>query len=171
MSDCAENIPNEYDLPEWETPADYGGYSPVGDYVVAAIHRDSPLLDRCNWSVWNSELAKLDPEGWYWETFRAGHWAVGWVEYIIVKRDARDDVLRLCRELLDALADYPILDELLYNEREHEAICDLWTDMSIRERVDILSLNKLNIFAARHDEVPDDDCGIVYDVLSEYANV
>jgi hypothetical protein len=164
----------------WKTPKCYGGYSPVGDYVVLTQNRDSELLERVNWEVaresLNAEPFDSDecgifgaptnfasrPNVYHW---RAGHWAVGWVEYLCVRQDAPDAVKTEAGEIVCALADYPILAEDKFSEREHDAVCTYWEGLDVSDRVRELQDAGLCIFAARRDCLPEDPNGMLYESL------
>jgi hypothetical protein len=157
----------------WKTPTCYGGFSPVGDYVVLTQHRDSELLERVNWEV-ACESLKAEayddgehdfasrPNSYHW---RAGHWAVGWVEYLCVRQDAPDAVKTEAGEIVCALADYPILAEDKFSEREHAAVCTYWEGLDVSDRVRELQDAGLCIFAARRDCLPEDPNGMLYESL------
>ena len=49
-------------------------------------------------------------EGFTW-VWRAGDWAFGWVEYLMVNKDAPQSVIATAEDILKQLEDYPILDE------------------------------------------------------------
>lgn len=159
----------------WKTPRDYGGFDPVGDYCVMSRTRESDLLARVNWDV-ACEALKAEayddgregfetrPVVYHW---RAGHWAVGWVEYLMVRADAPDAMLTAAGEMLCSLADYPILDEGRYSETEWDAVCAYWEQCSVSERVRYLRDAGLSIFAARRDSLPQDNNGALFETLRE----
>ena len=159
---------------KWEHPSDYGGYSPDGDYMLGGQSRDSHALERSNYQRvledLEAEAAKHpepdDGEPWVHD-FRASHWAVGWVEQIIVRADAPAPVLDLAEEIVCRLADYPVYDESHFGELEHTEVSDYWERCSVAERVKIIkdSGSSASIFAARSDCYPDDD-GHVYECLT-----
>ncbi len=167
---------------KWEHPSDYGGFSPDGDYVVLSRGRDSGPAENSNYICAYNELTKLcekfeppevdedDPRdvdwrnrwtertnGWVYD-FRAAHWACGWVEYLMVRDDAPDEIKQAAGEIVCALEDYPILDDEDFSERENELMQDRWNDMPTKERlrmfIDVKA--ECSIFAARHDQYPDD---------------
>ena len=156
---------NTYDLPQWTRPEDYGGFNPVGDYVIAVQTRDSDALECSNYRRIFADLIEkaealgcqdsgIDGEGEESDMvydFRAGHWAVGWVETVLICQNAPDELQAMAREILDALADYPIYDESDYSELEWEEVNNYWSSLSVRERVEYIRDNGGNIFAARHD--------------------
>lgn len=76
------------------------------DYVVFSTHRDADALDSINFDEMCLALEKA--EGAY-TTVRFGHFAVGHLDYIVVERDT--PALTKAKELLERLADYPILNE------------------------------------------------------------
>lgn len=160
----------------WKTPESYGGFDPVGDYCVLSKHRDSELLDRVNWDI-AVETLKAEPmdHGRCGDipadrpnvyTWQASHWAVGWVEYMMVRADAPDDIKTAAGEMICSLAEYPMLDERRYSDAQFEAVGDYWAQCSVSDRVDYLRDAGLSIFAARRDYLPDNDSGSLYERLS-----
>jgi hypothetical protein len=84
----------------------------VSEAIMLAQHRDSDTLTRSNWIVITESLK--DIEGWHIERFN--HWAVGWIEYLVVNvNSAAFDLMVDWNEKLD---DYPIADEDHYFELE-----------------------------------------------------
>lgn len=162
----------------WKHPSDYGGYSPDGDYLIYSRHRDSTILDNWNYNQILTELDSMNPADWEedkrcWgndyngapcHDFRASHWAGGWIEYIIVKSNAPDDMLIRAAQFLYDLDQYPILDEMGYGEAQFEAVCDYWAQMSVSERVDLCREQGDSIFAARREGIPE-GC---YDHMSQW---
>lgn len=143
----------------WERPADYAAFNedanPVGDYVIYARHRDSSIMDDTNYTeIFRSLsiLAGIRKQRDKVYDFRVNHWAVGWVEYIIVRHDAHPDILEEAAEYICALADYPCLDDETYSERQCDAILDYWEGCSLRERVEYCRDNFASIFAARPNQ-------------------
>lgn len=165
---------SEY-LETWKHPDCYGGFSPDGDYLILSRHRDSQLLDESNWDVacksLNAEAYDGGREGfatrptvYHW---RAGHWAVGWIECLMVRADAPDNVLNEAGEIVCSLADYPVLSDDDYSEREYAAICDYWGRLPVADRVHELQRAGLCIFAARRDALPEDPAGALFERLRE----
>lgn len=157
-------------LTVWEHSRDYGGYSPDGEYVITSQHRDSDALERSNYARILEDLSKLAaehgaPDSVY--DWRAGHWAVGWVEYIMVKPDAPSAVLQAAVEIVCALEDYPVYDESDWSELEYTEACDYWVCMSVADRVDAIhhSHSRASIFSARRDDLPSDD-GHLFEYLT-----
>ncbi len=166
MSTLSIERAREYLAPNaWQHPSDYGGYSPDGHYVILSQNRESLLLDRHNYqTAFDMLLEVSDDEKHVWD-WRANHWAVGWVEYLMVAHDAPDEVLIAAAEIIAALSDYPILDEDGYSEAEYEAAGDYWEQMSLQERIDLLNEAGMSIFAARSDCPPADDSGYIHESL------
>ena len=84
-------------------------------------NRDSDCLDESNF---HSALKSLEGEGEDVEVHRFGHWACGWFEIIIARPDTK--AAKEAADIEAALADYPILDENDYSERETEAANETW---------------------------------------------
>jgi hypothetical protein len=73
--------------------------------IALGRSRDSGLIDLSNWAVAQDRLEGLDD----WAIERSGHWAVGWVESLIVLGGS--DAHREAIVILDDLEGYPLLDE------------------------------------------------------------
>ena len=153
-------------LTVWKHPENYGGFSPDGDFVILTQHRDSEALDRSNWicacevlhaEPWDNghEEYEARPQVYHW---RASHWAVGWIEYLMIRADALESVLSDATRIVCDLADYPVLDEDHFSNLEFEESCEHWEQCSVRDRVEIIQHKGQNenvsIFAARRDEMP-----------------
>ena len=161
-------------LQQWEHPSDYGGFSPDGDYVIAGQSRDSDALERSNYQRIFEDLQNksielncvygIDGTGEESDMvydFRAGHWAVGWVETILICQDAPQALIDYADAIAAALADYPVYDESHWCELEFTEASNYWESLSVSERVGIIQDNAsdCSIIAARYDYTPD-DCGI-----------
>ena len=84
---------------------DHGGW-----YIVASQHRDSDSLTRSNFRVLAARLADTTAM-----TEESSHWAVGWVERLIVAPSDRA-ALRVALTAHRAMDDYPVLDESDWSE-------------------------------------------------------
>lgn len=154
----------------WETPSDYFGYDPVGHILVASQHRDSDALTRSNYRVAVRRLLKAagleqfpsdadEDESVPVYDWRASHWAVGWVEYLMVRPDAPEAVRAEAQAIADALADYPVLDEDDWSELEYAEAAAYWASCSVRHRAELIreSGSTASLFAARRAELPEGD--------------
>jgi hypothetical protein len=167
------NTALEITMPVWKTPDSYFGYDPVGDFVLYSRHRDSDLLTESNWECLQRELETLiktlpTPETRYKKTYygedeelpsdwmyhwEAAHWAVGWVQYLMIRADAPEELLEKADELYHHLKnEYPILDEMDYSEKQEDAMYQYWKDSSIKERMEFCEQAHESIFAARRDD-------------------
>ena len=146
-------------------------YDEMQNWLVVPVirTRDSGVLAVSNFecaagmisdaSVMDNELSM--------ETHRFGHWGPGWFEIIIVRpgSNCEKEALKIAKRL----EDYLILDEDDYTEREWEYVYQSWRNMSIRERAKLCVEHGISIFAARHDYIPDDDNGHLWeDLRREY---
>ena len=147
---------NNYDLPIWEHPSDYGGFSPDGDYLIYGRTRDSSILENSNYELIFEQLRALssiletDKDEPFAYDFRASHWACGWVEYILIKQDSPDRLQVLAYEILGALSDYPCLSDEHYSEKQYDAIHDYWQDCGTREKMEYCIDAGVSKFAFRH---------------------
>jgi len=129
-------------LARWTLPKCYAG-ADWYDYYSAGVgqSRDSDALERSNFAVMIRELEAIpEPPAWEhdeapWIVVRENHWAVGWVEWIAIHKDAEAHLQR-ADELQTRLADYPILDEMHYGEVENTECEEVWNGcFDRRERV------------------------------------
>ena len=164
----------EMTMPVWKHPEYYAGFSPDGDYVLYARHRDSSILDNSNFECLKEHLMKAVkdpnlgeapprkdpsdwydiPEGWIYD-WSASCWAHGWREYLMVRADAPEELLKVAQEIHDDLTNnYPVFNDDDYSHRQDEAICEFWGRMSISERVYLCQKAEVSVFTARHEEIP-----------------
>ena len=175
----------------WTHPSNYAGFSPDGDYLIAVRARDADCCAESNYFTafdWLKEVAKPFPEpeeerdwrgdisersaGWVYD-WRARCSMRGWVEYLMVRADAPDDVKDQAGRIVKAIAGYPILDEKDYDRRVKDAVMDYWKDMNMSWRLDTWKrVNEFNdapdssYFGIRRDSLPLEDDALYQD-LSE----
>ncbi len=87
--------------------------------ILYTQHRDSDILTRSNWEVLVEDLG----EGC--ETMSASHWAVGWVEYLLINPDDSEAVRR-AEDWECVLADYPVCDDEHYSNMETKEADEFW---------------------------------------------
>lgn len=135
----------------WKRPPHYGGFSPDGDYLIASQHRESDVLSRANWQSACADLgAQAYDEGqagfinrpavYHW---RAGHWAVRWVEYLMIRRDAPQSTIEAAADIICSLSDYPVLDDELFSAMEHDEAAEIWRNCyDPQERAEYIRNNR-----------------------------
>lgn len=120
-------------LERWTKPDHYAGAA-WPEYYSAGVgqSRDSDCLEESNFACM---LKALGGETDTVIVVRESHWAVGWVEWIAIHQsDTR--ALQEADRLKACLADYPILNEEDFSEREMEAANVVWRDCySAKERI------------------------------------
>lgn len=134
---------NEYlSLKPWEHPQDYGGQTWYGWYAVYTQTRDSDALVRSNYRRILQELGKLDselaidaidarnteydsPEDSTVTDTRQGHWGCGWLEVIYV-HSSNVAACERADSFLNALEDYPVVDESDLSELEYDEYQNAW---------------------------------------------
>ena len=72
----------------------------------------------------------------------------------------------MASEILCALADYPVYDESHFSEMEWNEAIDYWQSMSLCDRMELAKDAGLSVFAARHDYIPYDDTGYIFEHLT-----
>ena len=156
-------------LEKWEHPSDYGGFSSDGDYFVLAQTRDSDALERSNYErvfecLQDAAEAVASPESVY--DFRAGSWACGWIEYILIDKNAPESLIMEADEIMCALSEYPVFDDEHFSMLQMNEANDYWENLDVRSRGELLIELQCNvsIFAARRSDMP-------YDInLMEYCS-
>ena len=164
----------------WTRPPHYMAFeslaNPVGDYCIYSKTRDTGILGEVNFEkileCLEEEMKKYeenvayqgdeDDRPWVY-TFSASHCMCGWVEYIIVRKDSPESLLKVAGEIFCAISEYPIFDEEAYGEACYEAICEYWGNARLQDRIEYCQDAEVSIFAARRDEIPEE----VYDDLRE----
>jgi hypothetical protein len=123
--------------------------------------RDSDCLEQSNFAVM---LAALGGESETVIVVRESHWAVGWVEWIAVHES---DTVALAKadEQCGRLANYPVLDEEDWSQREWNAMCEVWENAGLQGRMEYCRRAEISIFAARRSELPQDDNGRLGELL------
>ena len=142
-------------MQKWSRSENYIGESYNDYYVLLSRHRDSGLIEESNFY---SALKMLNGESDTVKVIRASHWAVGWIEVILIHESDKVSVDK-GNEIEESLESYPILNEDDFYERESERReeileeirkdianeCGDWwnlsnyaTDEEIYEKVDII---------------------------------
>jgi len=104
-------------MKKWQDAPNYMGEDLSDYFIVVSKHRDSGLLQESNFETIKRDFA--DKEGIEIASF--SHWAVGWVESMIVSEDAPEDVLMELDEVICQLQDhYPVYDEADWSQREYD---------------------------------------------------
>lgn len=147
----------------WTQPDCYVGATWPDFYVFLTQTRDSDAATRSNFECGLKAIGGATPDGLV-RVVREGHWAVGWIEWIAIHRDATD-ALCTANEIADALEDYPIVNEEHWSELECAEAEAFWRELPLRDRVELCRDHGINIFAARHEWVPTDDTGGLFEFL------
>lgn len=163
----------------WTRPDNYAGPNWNDWYAVLGQHRDSDALARSNWTcatkILNDLAEKIDApeitdEGEQMscvQEVRDSHWAVGWIETLLVHKDAPAAILEAANKIREDLEDYPALNEDHWSNLEYEEACETWEQMSVRDRAELIKESRCgaSIFAARRAELPQDDSGSLLERL------
>ena len=163
MKDAIDN------LTYWTRPENYGGANPEGFIVVATRYRDSSILRESNFETAQKRIAdvlghdieevcELRDGSHAFPVFsimRTGHWAVGWVEYLLLAPNAPERAIDEARSIARNLDDYSVLDADDYSRREWDAAIESWTQGSLRERIELCAQFDVSIYAARRSELPE----------------
>ena len=85
-------------------------------YIVGGQNRDSDVYTRANFKAIMNRYNNQENDNL--QIHRFGHWACGWFELILVKKDTPEYEIAL--DIEHSLKDYPILDDDLLSEMETE---------------------------------------------------
>lgn len=97
--------------------SNYGGSTEHKDMLVLlGRNRDSAVLTNCNFDI---ALEMLGGESGAVQVHRFNHWAVGWVELILIDSTDKEKV-KIAEDIECSLADYPVLDDSAFSEAEHD---------------------------------------------------
>jgi len=86
-------------------------------FSVAGQSRDSDALERCNFQEFCAALEEINPDCYAVES--ENHWAVGWVETLLVD-PAYPTAVALAETLRAKLADYPVLNDEAFSQLEYD---------------------------------------------------
>ena len=104
-------------------------------YVVYDYSRDSSTMELSNVrrirQLYNIEAMKDDKFPSDIKIERASHWAVGWIEYIIINPDNAEFV-KIAEEIQENLSNYPVLSEDLYSNMQFEEY-ETWLEQAIND--------------------------------------
>ena len=101
----------------WARSSNYFGEDLSKMYCIVSRSRDSELVETSNWQVAQEILIEVD-EDIADRVHGFNHWAVGWIDELMIPDDAPDDLLIACADIRDRLTDYSILDEEHYSQLE-----------------------------------------------------
>jgi hypothetical protein len=138
----------------WNNLDNYAGETYYNYYPIIGQHRDSNVLEQSNFDCF---LAQLGGESKTVKVIRAGHWAVGWVETVMIHKSDFNK-LELADKIQDELERYPVVNEDDYMERQHEYVYELWKDLGLDGRIDMCHRNNVSIFAARQENQVPEEC-------------
>ena len=123
----------------WVRPSNYVGKDWTGYFIVVSQNRDSGTLEKVNFetarkllSKWEGEEVNATQPGdipcedLQVTVATANHWAVGWVESLLIHEDASEDALIEAAEIICSLADYPCLDDEKLFELEDAEAAETW---------------------------------------------
>lgn len=112
-------------LQKWRRCSNYIGEDYSDYYCIAGHSRDSDILEESNYQ---SIKKYLQSENVAYEEISASHWAVGWVESIII-HESNDAGLVVGDDIAKRLEDYPIFNEDDYSRREWEKVDSIMSDI------------------------------------------
>lgn len=143
--------------------ANYMGEDWMKDwYMLVGRSRDSSVLEQSNF---DAALKLLGGESETVQIVRFNHWAVGWIEELMISPEDSKAV-EIALDIKDKLGEYPVLDDVDFSQREWNQAVEYWTGLPLRERIELCARFGLSIFSARSKSIPEDDCGRLYEYLT-----
>lgn len=94
------------------------------DWLVAPVSqtRDSGPLDRSNFECF---LKAMGGETEDVQICRFGHWGPGWFEIVLIN-PAKPELVKLAEDMENSLADYPVLDDMDFSQKETDEANEVW---------------------------------------------
>lgn len=137
-------------MEKWKSASNYMGEEYPDYYVLIGQNRDSNYMDRANF---DEALEALGGESETVKVIRSGHWAVGWVEVILIHESDKEHI-KIGEEIQDSLSDYPVLSDERYYSYEAKEVNDYWMSAGLRERIRLCQDCKIPFTAARFNDAP-----------------
>jgi len=132
----------------WTWPENYAGAEWPDYYVFLCRHSDCDRLLESNYRSGLRALKEIpEPDDWPhdfspYEEILENHWAVGWVEWIGIHKDAIAH-LKCADEIAGKLENYPIIDEDDFSQLETDEANDMWLNCySWKERIKYIRDNR-----------------------------
>lgn len=136
-------------IKKWKYPTDYMGTDYEGYYILHSMHRDSDHLTISNHEtiirlfedigvkVINDYDMSNDVHP-YVINVRLRHWAVGWIDTIMIHEDSTPDIWNEVNNINDRLSDYLVLDDDDFYEKESDIINESYDSYIKDEFMDII---------------------------------
>lgn len=141
----------------------YVGEIPAEEWLCLLTQsRDSDCLTRSNFT---SALKALGGESESVKIDRFVHWACGWWESLSVLNGS--EAHKKAEEIERKLADYPVVNEAHYSELQWEEATNFWASIPIKERVKLCQRFRIPCLQARHDWIPQNDDGCLFEYLCD----
>lgn len=121
-------------------------------FILYGRHRDSNNREESNWRSILKYLEKK-PEVKY-IIFRASHWAVGWVEQILIRQDDNISV-SAGNEIVATLSEYPVFNDDDYSNLQWEKAREIQKE--IRNNIENLDDRKQLHWGRQFNEKMTDD--------------
>lgn len=110
--------------------------------LCAGRSRESSILEDSNFVA---ILKHLGGESDTLEVHRFGHWAVGWIEEMLVAPSRMAEV----KHVKEQLDNYPVWDEDDFGDRENSAAFESWTSFGCKEFADAMQ-NEFDLMESTH---------------------
>jgi len=107
------------ELERWHRESNYLGEDLSEYFMVVSKHRDSEYIAQSNFECALKLLGGENPPKVIVAHF--SHWAVGWIESIMVHQDAEDE-LGIAHNIVNDIEKYPVLDDDHYCEMRRKPV-------------------------------------------------
>ena len=143
-------------MERWEKPSNYLGGDYSDYYVICSHHKNSGLLAESNW---DEVVKRLEN---HVKVASCGHWMTGWIEFALIHHTDMEGI-KLAQAIDDEIAEYPILNEDDFTERESKYAEELWDSMSGHEKQGYI--DDLNLDITVSDTIYADDTWRLWEAL------
>jgi len=120
-------------------------------YVFLGQHRESSILDQVNFITGLRELGGTSDTVMVVQESCS---LVGWIQWIAI-HESDTESLEKADDMLCAIADYPVLDEMAYSEHQTDEMYQYWEKLSLRDRMEWASDGYCSAMEIRHDCPPE----------------
>lgn len=143
----------------WTTadPATGGKNNYAGDdmngWTICTRNRDADALTRSNFEVIEEDMGSAC------EVHRTGHWACGWVEWLILPYTASEEDKEKAAQWIYDLEQYPVANDDHFSNLEYTEAEEYWKTASMKDRLELAERFGLSPFVIRRDEMPETSSG------------
>ena len=150
-------------MKRWEAAENHLGEEYPDYYVIVSRSRDASVAEESNWHTISEAFKRAKGV----ISIRASHWAVGYVEMLLIHENSAAEDLEEADRIVGNLKIDPIYDDTDYGERSKESI-STYIDENADREFDIFFGHAIETpFAEQPQEVQDDWKELLSEVIQD----